>query len=230
MTVKLLFNSIISTPDASFITIDIKDFYLMTPMDRHEYFWMKLDLFPEDIIEDEEYNLRDIVDSNGHIHCEVKQGMYGLPQAGLLAQQQLIKQLNHAGYIQSTTTLGSWKRQRRPISFTLVVDDFGVKYVGREHSEHLVSVLKEHYGINTDWEGTRYLGLTLNWDYVGGKVHLSMPGYIEKALLRFAHSPPNKPQHQPHPSADKKYGATIQYAKKIDDSPLLPQDGKFYIQ
>ena len=38
MTVKMLFNSIISTPDALFMTIDIKDFYLMTPMERHEYF------------------------------------------------------------------------------------------------------------------------------------------------------------------------------------------------
>jgi hypothetical protein len=110
------------------------------------------------------------------------------------------------------------------------VDDFGVKYVGREHAEHLISVLKEHYSIDTDWEGTRYLGLTLDWDYVGGKVHLSMPGYIERALLRFAHAPPNKPQHQPHPSADKIYGTKIQYAKKIDDSPLLPPDGKTYIQ
>jgi hypothetical protein len=70
MTVKMLFNSIISTPDALFMTIDIKDFYLMTPMDRHEYFRMKLDVIPEDIIE--EYKLRDIVDSNGYIHCEVK--------------------------------------------------------------------------------------------------------------------------------------------------------------
>ena len=64
------------------MTIAIKDFYLMIPMDRHEYVWMKLDLFPKDIIE--EYNLRDIVDSNGHIHCEAKQGMYLLDIAKTL--------------------------------------------------------------------------------------------------------------------------------------------------
>jgi len=142
-----------------------------------------MDIIPEDIIE--EYNLRDIVDSNGYIHCEVKRGMYGLPQAGLLAQQQLTNRLNQAGYIQSTTTPGFWKHQWRPISFTLVVDDFGVKYVGREHAEHLISVLKEHYSIDTDWDGTRYLGLTLDWDYVGGKVHLSMPGYIKRFFTTF---------------------------------------------
>ncbi len=46
-TVKLLLNSMISTPNAKFMTLDLKDFYLMTPMKRYEYFRMKLDLFPK---------------------------------------------------------------------------------------------------------------------------------------------------------------------------------------
>ncbi len=50
LTVKLLFNSIISTPNCKFMTIDIKDFYLMNPMDRYEYFRMKLELFPPEPI------------------------------------------------------------------------------------------------------------------------------------------------------------------------------------
>ena len=65
LTVKLMLNSVISTPNAKFMTIDIKDFYLMTPMDRYEYFRMKLELFPEDIIK--EYGLRDKVDSDGNV-------------------------------------------------------------------------------------------------------------------------------------------------------------------
>jgi hypothetical protein len=69
LTVKLMLNSVISTPDAKFMTIDIKDFYLMTPMDRYEYFRMKLELFPPDIIE--EYGLRDKVDADGNVFCEV---------------------------------------------------------------------------------------------------------------------------------------------------------------
>ena len=62
------------------------------------------------------------------------------------------------------------------------------------------------------------------------QVHLSMPGYIAKALIRFAHPTPNKPQHQPHPHTERSYGATIQYAKNPDDSPLLPAEGKTFIQ
>ena len=87
LTVKLLFNSVISTPQAKFMCINIKDFYLCTPMERYKYFSMKLEFFPEDIIE--EYGLWDKVDSKGNIHCKVRRGMYGLPQAGIIAQDLL---------------------------------------------------------------------------------------------------------------------------------------------
>ncbi len=70
LTVKLLLNSIISTPNAKFMTLDLKDFYLMTPMKRYEYFCMKLDLFPQDIIG--EYNLTSKVNHNRNVHCKVR--------------------------------------------------------------------------------------------------------------------------------------------------------------
>jgi hypothetical protein len=72
LTVKLLLNSIIiiSTPNAKFMTLDLKDFYLMTPMKRYKYFCMKLDLFHQDIID--EYNLTSKVDHNGNVHCKVR--------------------------------------------------------------------------------------------------------------------------------------------------------------
>jgi hypothetical protein len=50
--VKLLLKSIISTPNAKFMTLKLKDFHLMTPMKRYEYFHMKLELFPQDIIDE----------------------------------------------------------------------------------------------------------------------------------------------------------------------------------
>jgi hypothetical protein len=37
LTIKLLINSVISTAGAKFMTMDIKDFYLNTPMDRYKY-------------------------------------------------------------------------------------------------------------------------------------------------------------------------------------------------
>ncbi len=121
-----MFDSIISTPGAKFMTIDIKDFYLMTPMDRYKYFRMKLDLFPQNIID--EYGLRDKMKTDGNVFCEVQRRMYRLPQAEIIAQEHLTKRLHKAGYQQSTITPGYWRHDWRPISFTLVVDDFGVKY------------------------------------------------------------------------------------------------------
>jgi hypothetical protein len=181
LTVKWMLNSVISTPNAKFMTINIKDFYLMMPMEQYEYFHMKLELFPPDIIE--EYRLRNKVDADGNVFCEVRQGMYGLPQAGIIAHDLLTKRLNKAGYHQSKITPEYWQHDWQPISFTLVVDDFGGKYVNKDNVGHLISSLSQDYTINTDWEGTRYLGLTLDWDYLQHKVHLSMPGYIENALI-----------------------------------------------
>ena len=77
---------------------------------------------------------------------------------------------------------GLWKHESRHIMFTLVVDDLGVKHVNKEDAEHFMSVLKQKYGVTEDWEGERYIDMHLRWDYPGRKVHLAMPGYVEKAL------------------------------------------------
>jgi len=153
------------------MSIGIKDFYLCTPMKPYENFRMKLELFPEDIIQ--EYDLHNKVDATGNVHCEVRRGMYGLPQAGIIAQELLQERLLKAGYRQSVTP-GYWKHDWRPISFTLVEDDFGVKYINETNVNHLIQALKQDYEIEEDWEGTCYLGITLDWDYK--KCEVSMPG------------------------------------------------------
>ena len=89
LTVKLLLNSIISTLGANFMTIDIKDFYLNTPMARYEYMRLKLLDIPEEVTK--HYNLATKVKNDGYVYIEIRQGMYGLPQSGLLAQQLLEK-------------------------------------------------------------------------------------------------------------------------------------------
>ena len=167
------------------MTIDISNFYLNTPMDRYEYMRMKLDMFPEDVIE--EYNFRDRVEPNGYVYIEVRKGMYGLSQVGLLAQKLLEKHLDKHGYKQSDVTPGLWTHEWRPICFTLVIDDFRVKYVGDEYAAHLQAALRETYKIEVDEDGDKYVGISLDWDYANGEVHLSMPGYVSEALARFKH-------------------------------------------
>jgi hypothetical protein len=79
------------------------------------------------------------------------------------------------------------------------VDNFGIKYVGRKHAKHLASILSKHYKCLHDWDGQRYLGMTIDWDYMGRAVHASMLDYVPKALTRFQHTPPRIPQHQLYP-------------------------------
>ena len=130
------------------MSIDISNFYLETPMTRYEYTKVKVSNLPEEIIQ--EYKFRNIARSDGSIYVEIQKGIYGLPQAGLLANILLEKRLHEHGYFQSTIILGLWTHTTRPIQFTLVVDDFRVKYVGEEHAEHLRSVLQESYAITHD--------------------------------------------------------------------------------
>jgi hypothetical protein len=90
-------------------------------------------------------------------------------------------------------TAGLFRHATRPITFCLVVDDFGVKYEGVENAQHLINTLQKAYTITIDWEGQTYLGMKLTWDYNQHWVDLSMPNYVDKALQRFAHPTPNKP-------------------------------------
>jgi hypothetical protein len=151
--------------------------------------------------------------------------MYGLPQAGLLANKLLKKRLNKHGYRQSKLVPGLWKHNTRPIQFTLVVDDLGIKYVGKEHAQHLKNALKEHYKLTCNWTGKQYIWITLDWDYNKCHVHLSMPNYMQKALKQCQHKV-GKLQHAPYQSAPIQYGAKKQYATQESKVPLLNNKAK----
>jgi len=120
---------------------------------------------------------------NGKVLVKITKGIYGLPQAALLAKQRLDELLAAHGYLE-TPTLCLYKHVSRPIMFTLVVDDFGIKSHGQEHLDHLLNTLRTIYTIKTG-DGTKYLGLTLEWDYKHRTVAKSMPGHLAKNLKRF---------------------------------------------
>ena len=186
-TAKILFNSVLSTPNAKFMTADIKDFYLNTEMDRFEYMKLPSTLIPDEIMK--QYNLTELLHKD-FIHIEIQKGMYGLPQAGRLANKQLEKHLALHGYFPTKHTPGLWRHEHRPITFSLVVDNFGIKYVNKEDADHLLAALQEKYKVTMDWNGNLYCGITLLWNYIDRTVQLSMPGYIEAALLKFQHPKP----------------------------------------
>jgi hypothetical protein len=93
--------------------------------------------------------------------------MYGLLQAGIIAQKLLAKRLKEHRYNQSETMPGLWTHEWSPITFSLVIDNFGVKYIGEEHAQHLRQVVQKYYTCFFKKEEERYCGLTIKCGYTG---------------------------------------------------------------
>ena len=87
-----------------------------------------------------------------------------------------------------------------------------------EHADHLIAALKDTYEIEVDTEGDKYVGISLDCDYLKGEVHLSMPGYVSEAISRFKHFWSGKPEDQPYAHVVPTYGAKVQYAPDDDTS------------
>jgi hypothetical protein len=108
---------------------------------------LPLTILPQEIIE--KYDLKRLA-VNGWVYLEIRKGMYGLKQAGLLANQLLQKRLKPFGYYPARHTPGLWLHNTKPTTFSLVVDDFAVKYVTKSDANHLRDGLLQHYEITTD--------------------------------------------------------------------------------
>jgi hypothetical protein len=158
-TAKMIFNSTISTPGVRFLVIDIKNFYLNTPLRRYEYMVVIIPLLPQEVID--EYNLEELA-MDGKVYIKIQKGMYRFPQAGILANELLQGRLALDGYRPTNHTHRVWKQGTRPITFSLVVDYFGIKYMGAEHAEHLKACIEKHYEISCDWTDKAYCGLKLD--------------------------------------------------------------------
>jgi hypothetical protein len=226
---KCLTNSIISTPGARCIMLDSKDFYLNTPMKCKEYMRLEITDIQDEIIK--EYNLQELVTEDGYVYCAINKGMYGLLQAGSIAQELLKKRLSKHGYHQSKITLQIWTRETRPTAFTLVVYDFAMKIMSENDEDHIINALKKYYTITVDTDAAKYIGLTIEWDYENEKDHLPMPGYLAKVMIRFKHETPNKIQNSPHCHIKIQYGAKQQYVNDEDTlSPPLNKEETKYVQ
>ncbi len=123
------------------------------------------------------------------------------------------------GYHQSKIIPGLWTHEARRTTFTLVVDNFAIKIMSELNADHLIKALRKYYQITVDKEATKYIGLTIEWDYANGKVHTHMPGYLPKAMTRFKHETPNKIQNSPYQHTAIQYGAKTQFVADEEVSP-----------
>jgi hypothetical protein len=113
----------------------------------------------------------------------------------------------------------------RPITFTLIVDYFGVKFVNKDNVNNLISSIKKTYTLTKDWTGNLYCGIMLDWDYVGRMVDISMLDYIKKKLQEYKHIMPPKIQPCPYSPEPKKSGTEAQAPHPPDSTPKLDAKG-----
>ena len=117
---------------------------------------------PQEIIDD--YNLLNIVDNQGYVYVKIVKVMNGLKQLGIIAHKPLIHHLAPFRYHPARHTPGLRQHETRYTTFTLLVDDFAIKYTSLDNTQHLLHALKEKYTISEDWEAQLYIGIVLEWD------------------------------------------------------------------
>jgi hypothetical protein len=110
------------------------------------------------------------------------------------------------------------------------VDDFGVEYVGIEHFNFLLNLLKKFHGIQFNMAGNKFAGISIQWDYPGRCCRLSMPRYIDNLLIKFKHPCPHKPRLSPYTCLPISYGAKTQLTPESDTSAILDDKRKHRIQ
>jgi hypothetical protein len=226
-TIKILLNSVVSD-NAKWMTADISDFYLGTPLPESEYMQINLRHVDQSVLDT--YKLLDYA-TNGMLLVRVDKGIYGLPQAGRLAQERLIAHLSNHGYYQ-TRTAGLFRHKQNSIAFSLVVDDFGIKYHNKIDAEHLLATLRELYTITEDWATEqKYVGITIKHDVTNNIMTLSMPGYVDKALIRF-NATHLKGCNSPIVYIPPAYGKESQIIPESSDTApfTLSKEEKKYIQ
>ena len=79
-----------------------------------------------------------------YIHVEIRKGIYGLKEASILAYTVLVKHLESYGYYPVCYTPGLWHHKTMHILFTLVVDDFGIKFYNKYQVDHLFEALRKN--------------------------------------------------------------------------------------
>ncbi len=136
----------------------VKNMYLETPLDSFEYMRVPISLFPTNIIDHYQLNNKVLKD---YVYMDIRKCMYGLPQAGILANKLLKKCLATHGYFEQPHTFGLFSHKSHPIWFNLAVDDFGIKYIGKDTLQHLYNSLRaEAYDIVKDCAGDLYVAST----------------------------------------------------------------------
>ena len=187
-TVKLLLNKNISIDGSRWMTMDVADMYLHSrlPDDQWEYMVLNIDEIPQEIIDT--YDITSYISpGDTKAYVEVTGALYGMKQAGYLANKDIVEHLANNGYTQQPNTPCLFSHVTDDIEFSLITDDFGVRYGNKAAADKLLSVMSSKYTMTHDWSGNKYAGFDILNDYSPNskRCEVSMKGYMAAVLKRF---------------------------------------------
>ena len=104
----------------------------------------------------------------------------------------------------------------------------------KKDADHLAKILKTHHKISQDWEGKKFSGINLDWNYApkheDRTCRLTMKNYISDLLVALDHPRPKRRQLSPHKCKEIQYGSKVQQAHGEDTSPPLDAEGVKRVQ
>jgi hypothetical protein len=226
-TVKCLLNSAVSDDDSDLCVVDIKDAYLTATLDIPEYMTIPVSYFPKRCRA--RFGLAQLLDGT-MTYWRIDKALYGMPQAGLLFQNDLTQHLAAHGYRRSKTTECLYVHDTLNISFLAWVDDFLIKFNRSDRAtiDHLLAALRTKYEITVDWTASNYVGLDIRRDRLARTITISMDGYIERLQDELKLTLRSDPK-SPLVYIATKYTSEPQM-EEIDDSPPASADQIKFLQ
>ena len=184
-TLNCLLNSVVAD-HALFGSVDITDYYLGTPNPNPPFIKVYTDQYPPEVLlrlRLSPFTKKDRRTGRPYVLFRADKTIYGLKESGKLSNNMLVPLLHKFGFVETPTPC-LFRHLTRPITFVLVVDDFGVKYQNRDDFDYLVQALSSCYHVKAHPLAHKFLGFTIQHDRTARTLALSYPGYIDALLAR----------------------------------------------
>ena len=207
---------------ARYVTIDLKDYYLGCSLHRPEYLLIPIKHMTATTIAD--FSLHPYVSEN-KILFEVNGSMYGHPAAGRIAQTEFKALVKAHDYYEHPDVPCLFLHRTRPTSFTLIVDDLGIKIFSENDLQHLIDTIKTKWDVKVDRTGAKYNGIRLLWDYDKRTLITDIPNYVTEGLAKLQ-LPPHKMHATPAPFIAPIYGQEQTLPDPLADIPATPEEAK----
>ena len=203
------------------LSVDITDYYLGTPNPNPPFIKVYTDQYPPEVLlrlRLSPFTKKDRRTGRPYVLFRADKTIYGLKESGKLSNNRLVPLLHKFGFVETPTPC-LFRHLTRPITFVLVVDDFGVKYQNRDDFDYLVHALSSCYHVKAHPLAHKFLGFTIQHDRTARTLALSYPGYID-ALLARLRPQGIKPCSTPSIYTPPRFGSTLPQVPTVDTEPL----------